>query len=197
MTTEIEKCVCTNSIYNIDEAGDIVPINFPVTGVNFFNRTTNAIAMQRLRMRGTVFPTGNPSGFNDFFRLLVVYDSQPNGAIPALSDILQDVDATGAALNVAFASLNFNNRDRFVIVLDDCRSLCSTSGNLIGSTSEKSYMIDEEIDLQNLGTMYQAHAGSAADIATGALFIVTVGTFTAGTGPWQTEIGTRVDFIDG
>ena len=54
----------------------------------------------------------------DFLRLLVVYDRQSNGTLPAISDILAMRDLAGAVTTTSRSSRNDDYKDRFKILLD-------------------------------------------------------------------------------
>ena len=56
--------------------------------------------------------------FFDFLRLLVVYDRQSNGTLPAISDILAMRDLAGAVTTTSRSSRNDDYKDRFKILLD-------------------------------------------------------------------------------
>ena len=51
----------------------------------------------------------------DFLRLLVVYDRQSNGTLPAISDILAS-DLAGAVTTTSRSSRNDDYKDRFKIL---------------------------------------------------------------------------------
>ena len=52
----------------------------------------------------------------DFLRLLVVYDRQSNGTLPAISDILAMRDLAGAVTTTSRSSRSDDYKDRFKIL---------------------------------------------------------------------------------
>ena len=66
-----------------------------------------------------------------YARLLVVYDKQPNGALPTYATVMQTRDNAGAASNTAFSDPNFDNKERFTILRDTTFVLPSVT-NTVG-----------------------------------------------------------------
>ena len=73
--------------------------------------------MKSLHLTGLIHSTGQQAD-QDYCRLLVVYDRQTNGALPAASDILKDYDQSGSSSTGVFSGINPDNRERFVILAD-------------------------------------------------------------------------------
>jgi len=65
---------------------------------------------RRLLMKSILFRYFFAPGSSSCFRILVVYDKQTNGALPATTDVVNTTDA--------HAPLNLINADRFVTVFD-------------------------------------------------------------------------------
>lgn len=64
----------------------------------------------------------NPtSGDYGVLRIVLVYDRQPNGQLPALSDIFVPNNITGVIDDCSLR--NLYNRDRFWIISDECRAV--------------------------------------------------------------------------
>ena len=63
--------------------------------------------------------------------MLVVYDKQPNGALPTYATVMQTRDNAGAASNTAFSDPNFDNKERFTILRDTTFVLPSVT-NTVG-----------------------------------------------------------------
>ena len=104
-----------------DQAGSIAALNLIQAGSSFFNRIGRRIEMKSLQLNLQINPI--PPTANEFYpsqtiRLLIVYDSQTNGAFPAISDILQSTSQAGVNQTSNYALLNLNNRDRFTIIRD-------------------------------------------------------------------------------
>jgi len=85
-------------------------------------------------------------------RFVLVYDSQSNGAAPAITDIFET--------NTYGSEVNWSNRDRFLFI-QDVTIPCDGDSHL-------EHEIETELETNyNAGT-----AGTVADIATGALYFL-------------------------
>lgn len=119
-------------------------------------------------------PAGNLN--TGLVRLQLIYDKQPNGAAPTLSDILSTTSG-GASRN----HIKIDQRDRLSILKDKVFIL--GGGN--GSTAQKWFLMNDQHSyaikifkkLNNIETTFNSGtAGTIADINTGALFLVSSGT---------------------
>jgi hypothetical protein len=121
---------------------------------------------------------------HDYVRILIVYDLQPNGKLPLLNELLYVYSTNDGQIGYApsgFTSfMNLNNRDRFIVVLDERIAL-----NTFSSTSGPIYTKFKELATE---TIY----GQGNAINTGALYLWMFCTngYTNGT------IRIRVRFID-
>jgi len=112
------------------------------------------------------------------------YDRQPTGALPAVSDILQSRDQTGAATNNGTSEINLDNRDRFQIVRDmqyyvpaaTFTAGVMTNGPQFPGQDDQQWDVNEFIKLKELSTHFKSSTNptAIADIATGALYAVFV-----------------------
>lgn len=129
--------------------------------------------------------------FKDYGRVMIVYDRQTNGTLPAISDIIQDTDSNANNVTSAFSGPNLNNRDRFMLLFDKrfmipgCTNTTTALTNLWpnstgGATgSDKDYGLGSVRlyrKLNRLVTQYKADSATPVigDIATGGLYVVTL-----------------------
>jgi len=135
-------------------------------GTTATTRIGRKILMKSLLLQGWVSSTAP-------IRILIIYDRQPNGALPAATDVLTS--------NTLMAAMNLDNRDRFICLADifpgdDSENL---TGNFPTGFGWKRFI------KMNLETIYGGVAGTIADINTGSLLIMTNcygGTVTGETG---------------
>lgn len=133
-------------------------VNLVRQGPTFYQRIGNKIHMRSLSITFTPAVATSNGVIN--LRYMVVYDKQPNGAFPALTDVLQINDAG----NVVFhSSMNITNRSRFSILRDKLMTF---------STIERSSAIVKDYIKLNHDTEFKANGGTIGDIATGALFFI-------------------------
>jgi len=125
-------------------------------------------------------------------RLIVFVDMQPNGAVPALTDILFEATAC--------AQLNPNNRDRFKILVDKqwtVGRLTYDTTNGIGFADNCQWPVKKYKKMNVKTTFNGGNAGTIGDIATGALYMLWVGSEPAGTDTDCVFFGTaRIRYYD-
>lgn len=177
----------------LNSTGTIIPLNLITAGSSFFNRVGRKIEMKSVEFE---FQPGvltlSIASPVDQGRILIVYDRQTNGAIPALADVIQDTDSAGTNTSNALAGLNLNNRDRFLIIMDkriELPQVTNTAG-VVTNVWPNSFGGAEDGDggagvgvvhayrkLKGLVTHFKADSAPAAigDIATGGLFVLTLG----------------------
>lgn len=205
----IKKGVDTN-INQLDIVSDfsnnafILPLNLIQAGTGSWNRVGRNVTMNSIRVRGTIElnmndPTDNNEG--RLFRMLIVYDKQPNGVLPVKSDIIQYKDQTGVEQGFNQGFLAYDNMERFVI-LKDTQCAINFGSNINAGTvlNLKRKVVDEYVKI-GLTTNFKAEASPStiADISTGALYLMflTDATATSAARPSLNFRGaTRLRYVD-
>lgn len=172
---------------NVTTTGTVTLINGVATGTDFTDRVGRKIIMRSVYVRGIIFPD-DFSTLNSLARIMLVYDMQANGAAPAITDILKSATSV--------SQLNLNNRDRFRVLMDkqwvlgaiDNTATQSVAGSPTVHALKKFTRLNHEV-------LFNGTGATVASIATGALYLVTVGTQAAGAAA-TTTISTRVRFED-
>jgi hypothetical protein len=130
--------------FDIPTAGIITDIAEAAQGTGSTNRIGKKILVRKIEWKGFVhvpYP-GTPSipaNVNDsmtgvIVRLMVVIDQQSNGQKPTLDDILQTDENL-----YTVAPLNFFNRNRFVVLHDECLEVPITTQLVAQNTSSGIY----------------------------------------------------------
>lgn len=155
---------------------NVILLNGVQTGAGFFNRVGSRVEMKNLHIRGNIEPiaTSTPS----CMRMIIVYDRQPTGALPVISELIQARDQDGNPTTQGYAEINLDNRDRFQILRDiqlfvSSLTFVGAQESFIGvQDGTVCYAINEFIKLKGLGTHYNSTASpvTIANIATGALY---------------------------
>lgn len=148
-----KKFIDTNTVYtawNVSRTY-IVLLNGVATGTDYNTRIGREVTMSSYYHRMFISDTTNIQQV----RCMLVYDKQPAGALPAITDILQYNDANSPN--------NLNNRDRFIVVSD---KVYTTSPQGVEIKFVKKYKKLRTV------TTYNNTGNGIADIATGALYFV-------------------------
>lgn len=125
-------------------------VNGITQGATANTRVGRRVTLISFLMRWAVSNTNAPT------RIMIVYDHAPNGALPAITDILTFDGFT--AVN------NLINNDRFIVLHDEIVNLLQSSTIFGGKTF---------IKRQPLQMQYtNAATGTIADITTGAVYIM-------------------------
>lgn len=185
-------------------AMSIQTANLIQAGSGFYNRIGRLVKLKSLHLHGYFARTAGAVDGTPLVRVMVIYDGQPNGALPVISTLLQNVDQIGNAgtTEFALADLNLDWRQRFK-VLADWRVVLpggpatTYESFALDSSQHKGVLnIERFIKLKGLTTQFKADNNpcSIADIASGALYIMTIGTDT-GAG-WSFRASWRLRFDD-
>jgi len=168
---------------NANTTGAVSLLNGIQQGTTPSTRIGSVVMMTKLQLRMTaaVVPT---TGVDQQVRILIVYDRQTNGAALTGALVLTNFDTTAFQL--------LENRDRFIVLYDQTVNLNASAE----SGSDK--YITRELSL-HLPAVFIAGAGTAdtiADIKTGSLYFMTVGTEAAGATAATVDVGARLWFND-
>ncbi len=191
----------TGATYGVSDTGSFTLLHIPILGSDFYNRIGRKTVIKSVYIRGQVLcrnagiaPAIGTSSFTEpqLLRMIVFVDLQPNGAAPAITDLL-----VNAVVN---AQLNPNNRDRFKVIKDkqytmDALILANVGGVFSGAVNRTSHDIKCYKKL-NIETIFnQTNGGTIGDINSGALYMFWMG---SGTIPNTSiaSVSTRVRFDD-
>lgn len=172
-----------------------------IQGPGIANRIGNKIALKAIRVRGTLYGTGEGSGLTTptYMRVLLVYDRQVNGAYPAVNTIFSDIDLSNAINPGDYqSSLNPQFYDRFIVLMDKFQVFGEALSTTLGPTEMRQYVIDEYVKLKGLETCFKTSSvGSPiTDLASGALYLITIGSDINGDADWGLRIKTRLRYYD-
>jgi len=167
-------------------AGTVTLLNGVATGTDFTNRIGRKVCWKSILMNGVLTPTDATSNVS-LARIMLVWDSQPNGALPAITDVLNAAVPT--------APMNLNNRDRFRVLLDKRFVLGpynTTATQSVASNIIREHHMYKKI---NLETIFDGTTNAIGDIQSGSLFLLTIGNQTSPEGAnWTASI--RLRFTD-
>jgi len=157
-------------------AAALVLINAIAAGDDINMRQGRECTLKSVELRGII--ANNQVGATtlpSLARVLIVYDSAPNGAQPAIIDILADTASTPHA-DTNPASYNFNNlnnRGRFKILAAEDFSFGDIPG-AANTDQETAYPVSFYRKI-NLPQVFKSDAAGIGSITKGALFALIVG----------------------
>lgn len=187
--------------YQVNTTGAFTLLNGCIQGTDFNERIGRKIIPRSVYIRGQMYPelarTSVTAGVQETLaqlgRMILFVDLQPNGAAPAVTDLLNTASS--------FSQLNLNNRDRFRILVDKAfafpnavkafTALGSTSGTYGSNFKLKIYKKLQMETIYNSG-----NAGTIADIQSGALYILWLGSEASGTTDINAMATVRLRFSD-
>lgn len=190
----------------LNSTGAIIGLNLIAVGSSMFNRIGRKIEMKSVRIAGFLYPLpvtrSNP--VIDYARIMVIYDRQTNGAYPAMADILQDTEASGANTTDSLSGLNMDNRERFVTIVDVRMTIpqaTNTAGAITNAfPTDMAYpcRFDEFRKLKGLTTHYKADSSPPVigDISTGALYVLSFARTIAGSELFTLPWNVRLKYVD-
>lgn len=163
-------------------------LNSIVQGAAVNQRIGRRLTMTALSLRWIWAPVAASTSTSDI-RILVIYDKSPEGALPAITDILGNDTFT--------STMNLDNSDRFMVLIDDIPM--STQGRDTASGTNGSSTIagkyHRKFNLQNQWTA--ATTGVIGEITTGAIYIMWCTTvFSTATGGSTLTAVSRIRYTD-
>lgn len=195
----------TSGNMSFNTTGAAVLLNGMLQGSNAYQRSGRKIILKALHLKGAIFykQAGAAPG-NDYFRLMVVYDKQSDGSGIAFATLLQNVDNSGATSSTALSGMNLDNGDRFVMLRDyrfktDAISAPQVAGDAQQDTAVSCpWIINDYINLQDSPTIYgaTANAGTIADIQTGSIWLMALGSQSAANFQYEFVGSSRLRFVD-
>lgn len=174
---ELKSIDIAGTSYECSTTGSITLINGVATGDDYTNRDGRKITMKSIFVRGHFNVGATPTG--GAVRWMVVYDKQPNGAAPVITDIIAGANLAG--------NQNLNNRARFVVLRDVTDRVEATARIAVPTQWFKRCALD---------VTFSGTTNGIASISTGALWFVTVGTVATGATSPIVNVSTRVRFWD-
>jgi len=156
-----------NATYVADTTGTVTLLNGIAQGDDINQRKGRRITNKAVHIQGIVEPV-DASTNSTLARVIVVYDRQPNGAALTVADVLTSVNSH------SFNKLD--NRNRF-LVLADKKFFIGAFDNTATQTYAGS-PFGHKVEIHKRISLPTTHMGTGdtiASIATGSIYMVTVG----------------------
>jgi len=187
-----------NATYQANTTGSITLLACPILGSDMTNRIGRKINLKSVYIRGFVASEASINNSSlvvpsQQARFILFIDDQPNGAAPAVTDLLKQANVT--------SQLNLNNRDRFKILKDKTfvfdpyvYNSAATTSVISANNMVKNFKCYKRL---NVETVFNAmNGGTVADITSGALYMLWIGSVVASGGDVNASLTTRVRYLD-
>jgi len=178
---------------------NVIPVNLCRSGPGVDARIGRRISMTSLHVKGVITQTTTVTTINDYARFAVIYDRQTNGVVPTADDIFQDLNVTTST--TPGSGIKIGNAQRFVVLADIRMSLPAVAATGIDGSTDPAmttFNINRFIKLPSLATVYKGDSTPSviADISTGGLYVVGMGSIASGSEGWK-FVGTwRLRYTD-
>lgn len=158
-------------------------------GTDFTNRIGRKIITKSILLRVAIYPNlANPTSDGDIVRVMLLYDTQSNGALPTYTTIL--ASPTAAYIQ----PINLNNRDRFRVLSDSHYAVeafdAASSALTTGAPKPRLLRLYKKV---NLETIYSGTNNTIADISSGSILLFFI---SQKPGCYQYESVVRIRFAD-
>lgn len=161
--------------------GSSFVINLVQPGTASYNRVGRKIYCQSVRIKGVANHTYTPTVTtgdmtSNVLRMVVVWDAQPSGVLPAFDTIFGTTTQAGTEGSKFLDPVRYDNMGRFAVLRDTIIPMQIDYQNAFAGSSNISiqkYCFDEYVKLSNRETVYSGQSSpcTIADISTGGLYI--------------------------
>lgn len=159
------------ALSNVSTTPTVTLLNGLISGSTATTRVGRKVAFRTFELKG--YTQANAAALANVVRYAIVLDKQPNGALPAFTDIYDTV--TPIALR------NISNKERFQ-VLWDSKLVNIVGGFVTGDFTECTQHVHEHFLKHLVNTQYNAGVvGDITDITTNSLLFVAIGDQATGT----------------
>lgn len=180
------------------------PLNIVQTGDTNKDRDGKAIMVKSIYLRGRLFLNGDvDASAADHLRMVIVYDRQTNGAAPTWASVFQSVNSANSVTNTSFSFTNVDNNDRYQILMDKhfgTDVLVANSATAASAFARQGIApTPQDITFYkrvNLPTRYGSSDGTVADIQSGSIYLLLLGTVAAAAAGWSWQGEARIRFSD-
>lgn len=200
-TAEKKVSDIATATYQVNTTGSFTLLHVPVLGTDYTNRVGRKTMQRSIGIKGriqTEASNGLPANTSvaaQQARMIIFMDMQPNGAAPAVGDLLNSADPA--------SQLNLNNRDRFRIIRDKMYSFgpyytvstATQAQGFVGGNQVATIKLYKKCKIETIfnGT----NGGTIADITSGAVYMFWIGSAAAGTNSdCNAVVSTRVRYED-
>lgn len=175
------KSVDVGATVAADATSSVILLNGMARGDEINERIGREVTMRSIQITGCAY-VAPAAGIDQNHRVILVYDRQTNAAALTAAQVL-------AAVN-CYAPRNLENRKRFKILFDRTWHLNATA------EPNSQHIFKFYRRLAHPMTFNAGDAGTVADITTGSLYMVTIGSVAAGATAGSVLFNARIRYSD-
>lgn len=175
------------SSQSLSTAGTLILLNGVAQGDDYNTRDGRKIIMKSINLKVYVSNIVNAIADGDLMRVMVLYDSQSNGAAPTAGNILQTVSA--------LAPMNLDNRTRFKVLFDKWQKIngFNYSGGVLtaGTYTPPLFKLYKKLmlDVQFSGT-----TAAIGSISCGSIYLLVLSQTSTGAAAF--DVDSRIRFTE-
>lgn len=183
----------TIALNNGGAAGHTILLNGLITGPDRYNRIGRKVNVKSVVLRMFIYTSAvAPAVVDDIFRIAVLWDEQPNGALPALADYWSNVSNAGVVTSNAMSLNNQNNSQRFRTLRQETISI---NAEQQAQDQTNRFHLEWNIPINRITQYNATNGGTIADINTGGIYLVAHGLNSAAA-QWSVDVSARCKFFD-
>jgi len=180
---EFKAVDVTTGVTACDTTSAVVLLNGIARGDDINQRNGRQVTMRSIELRGYNYVT-TATGTDQIHRVCLVLDKQPNGAALTAAQVFSSVSH--------LAPRNLENRARFKILMDKRMTLNS---DVVGEPgARRVWKIYRRLNIPV--TFNNGNAGTVADIITGSVYLVMIGSNAAGVTAGSFQGISRIRYTD-
>ncbi len=150
----------------------VLAMNAMAGGSTAVTRSGRQIKMLSFQLKMRVMNEVSMAETKSWVRILLVYDKQPNKALPVSGDLLTSSTPEGMK--------NLNNRDRFRVLGDDVMSLDRVREETALAVNRYTWIYSRYWKLNSLPTTYSDASSGIGSVTSGSLVLVMFEAIAAG-----------------
>ena len=172
----------------VSGASTIDFLNDIAAGTDYSERIGRSIKLISLQVHGYASPQDDTTDYT-YCRYIIVHDRQPQGALPAVADIL--------ASDTPYSFTKWDNKNRFAVLRDAAFAIgkVDTTATQSFAGGVLLYPLDIFVPLNNIEMKFSATAGAIANVVQGAIYMICMSTGAANASV-QFKLATRIRFSE-
>jgi hypothetical protein len=183
----------TNPLLTANSTGGMTVLNSVQQGTQIDQRVGNKIQVKSIRLKFNA-NLGGTSPTQIAYRVVILYDKSTNGAYPTIASIFNDtglVDGSVATSSTLLnASINMNNKDRFLILRDEVFTLDKDNNNI----NIHDFYIKRKLDTVYLSS---SNPPTVGDISGGGIYLImAANSYGAENKMIPTQLSARIRYYD-